>query len=165
MASFYELMCIFIPWSLTMWVIDFLSDSQITKDETKIGCLQYIHHLASVLAFMYPFINLVIPSFTFFLVSIPLSIIVQIGFLRNNDYCWLTRLANKCIDPNHPNRKWRSTIDSFIKHYIRGDSWAYSDMGPQNFESGITMINIALLIGLVVIILKQSGIIIKQPCS
>jgi len=139
--------------SLIVWVIDFLSDSQITKDETKIGIIQYLHHLFSTIAFIGPFINLFFGSVPFYIISVLTSMIIQAGFLINNDYCWLSTLANKCIDPDHPNRKWRSAIDSFIKHYIRGDSWAYSEMCKPNFTYGTMTINCIFIIGIIKILI------------
>ena len=149
MRTFHELMCISLLISLFFWTVDFLSDSYITKDETKLGILQYIHHLAATIGFLGPFINLFTGNFVFYVVSIILSIIIQSGFLINDDYCWLTLMVNKCINPGQPKRKWRADLSSFVKHYIRGDSWAYSDMYKPDFTSGTFITNCVFIAGLI----------------
>jgi len=144
-------MNIIIPVSLILWIIDFLSDSQITKDETKLGILQYIHTLLNVISFSCPIFNIFTNNnISIQFLSILITIISQAGHLVNNDYCWLTKLVNECIDPNKPNRKWRATPIEALKHYVRGDSWAYSDMfsrpGSQN---GSVIVNCLSILGLI----------------
>jgi len=148
--SFHEIMCIIIPLSLFLWTIDFLSDSQINKNETKLGILQYLHFLVSVISFSAPIFNIFTNNLVIQFLSIMITIISQAGHLVNNDYCWLTIFVNKCIDPTKPNRKWRANIDSFIKHYIRGDSWAYSDMYTlPGSENGSLIVNLISIAGLI----------------
>jgi hypothetical protein len=149
MRTFHELICISLLISLFFWTVDFLSDSYIIKDETKLGIFQYIHHLAATIAFLGPFINLFTGNFMFYVVSIILSIIIQSGFLINDDYCWLTLIVNKCINKEQPKRKWRADLSSFVKHYTRGDSWAYSDMYKPDFTSGTLIINCVFIVGII----------------
>jgi hypothetical protein len=155
MVTFYQLMCFFLPISLILWIIDFLSDSYITKNETKIGIMQYIHHIIAIIAFSGPFINIFVNNLTMLILSIILMIGIQIGFLYNNDYCWLTIMINKMIDPNRPKRKWRGEIESLIKHYVRGDSWAYSDIHHIDFSNSVIIINILFIFALLKIIMSR----------
>lgn len=152
MTSFYELMSVFIPVSLILWTIDYLSDSKIVVNETKLGMLQYLHHIVALIGFIGPFINLFVGNLPIYVISIILNIIVQIGWIRNNDYCWLTRLVNTTINPNQPDRKWRGEIGSFIKHYVRGDSWAYSDIYDVNYSNSVVVLNIIFIIGLLKVV-------------
>ena len=60
------------------------------------------------------------------------------------------------IDPQKPNRKWTGgEIGSLMKKYVRGDQWAYSDMGPQNNTILITIMNVIHLFILIKIIIKN----------
>ena len=127
--DFYNFISIFIlPLTITHFSIDYLSDSEITKDETKIGIIQYIHHfivnfnLIGILVL--PFIDT--DLITLF-ISVCVSIIAQSGYLMNGDQCWITIYANKLIH-GRSNRKWIADFSSFIKYYIRGESWAQSDV-------------------------------------
>jgi hypothetical protein len=79
-----------------------------------------------------PFIK---PDVSIMIVLISVSLIAQIGYLKNNGKCWIVSNVNKIINPNKPNRKWISNICSYIKHYIRGGDWAYSDIvNDSNYE-------------------------------
>ena len=54
---------------------------------------------------------------------------IHIGFLINDNVCWMTILINKLINKNKPLRKWRGADPlAYIKHYLRGDEWAYSNL-------------------------------------
>lgn len=141
---------IILPLVLIHFTIDYLSDSQIIASETRIGILQFIHHLITKIAFVGSFFTLfLISDIKYISVGIIISIIAQIGFLKNNDYCWYTKMVNELIDPNKPNRKWRSDWGAFIRHYIRGDDWAYSDIWNSDITFEITIINIIYLIVLI----------------
>jgi hypothetical protein len=121
---------ILIPLSLIMFSLDFLSDSEIIKNETKIGIFQLFHHIVCIIflssvSFM-PFLT---KRLSVLIISVITSLIIQIGYSINNDYCWLTRMVNKMINPVRPDRKWvGGDIHSLIKKYTREDSWAYSDI-------------------------------------
>ena len=121
---------ILVPFVVIHFSMDFLSDSQVSKDETKIGVLQFLHSIICSIflngMLVLPFIkgNIGILSIT-----ILVSIATQIGYLINNDFCWLTTLVNTIINPDNPKRKWvGGDISSLIKKYIRGDDWACSDI-------------------------------------
>lgn len=151
----YEYMCVLTPFLLFTFSLDYLSDSQITHSETKIGAFQFFHHLVvtiilatSALPFMSSHLSVIV-------LSILVSLGVQVGYRINKDYCWLTRVVNKMIDPQKPKRKWTGgDIESLMKKYVRGDSWAYSDMGPQNNNTLITVMNLIHLFVLIKIIIK-----------
>ena len=74
-----------------------------------------------------------------------LNFIIQIGFLINNDYCWYTRFINKIIDPEKLDVKWRSCFPEFITHYIRGNSWAYSDIRTNDFRLAVLLSQISFI--------------------
>uniref|UniRef100_A0A6C0I9C3 Uncharacterized protein n=1 Tax=viral metagenome TaxID=1070528 RepID=A0A6C0I9C3_9ZZZZ len=146
----YDLACVLLTLTLVFFSIDYLTDNSITHDETKIGILIFIHHLACVVAGIGSTLCLlyknVLPSV---IVIIILSTIIQTGFLINNDYCWLTKMINKMIDPSRPNRKWRGDIFSLLKHYIRGDEWGYGDIRYINQTSFTRSMNFCLIIYLI----------------
>lgn len=108
-----------------------------------------MHHFVSTIAYIGPIINLFSGNITLYIISVIINIIIQTGFLINNDYCWLTRSINKKIDPIKPNRKWRADLYSFIKHYIRGDSWAYSDIYKNSFTPAMLVLNCIYIFGIV----------------
>jgi hypothetical protein len=151
----YEYIGVLTPFIIFNFCLDYLSDSQITQHETKIGMHQLFHHfIATILmcAFTLPFFS---PNLSIITLSIIVSIGVQAGHRVNKDYCWLTRRVNKMIDPQKPNRKWTGgDTGSLMKKYIRGDSWAYSDMGPQNNTLITFVTNIIHLFVLIKIIIK-----------
>ena len=151
----YEYICVLIPFILFNFSLDYLSDSQITQHETKIGMCQLFHHLTATIwtwVILLPFMSSKLSVIT---LSILTSLVIQAGHRINKDYCWLTRIVNKTIDPNKPNRKWPGgDIGSLMKKYIRGDSWAYSDMLPPNNTSLSTIMNVIHLFILIKIIIK-----------
>ena len=144
--STYECISLmYFPYSIIMWTIDFLSDSYIKDNVVEVGILQYLHHLVGIFNFGVIFLLFFSNNISMLILSIIISIISQIGWLYNNDLCWLFTLVNKKIDPTRPKRKWRAELYSFIKHYIRGDSWGFSDInvvdmsGCANFTNIITI--------------------------
>jgi len=144
----YEVVSLFyIPISLIMWTIDFLSDKEVNHNELEIGLIHYIHYLIGISQYT---IILLLCSTNIFLVilNVIINIGMQAGFLINKDYCWLLRLTNRKINPEKPNRKTRSTIESFIKHYIRGDEWAYSDIRNTDASNNVNIMNILVLLQL-----------------
>jgi hypothetical protein len=150
------------PWRITItpfilfnFSLDYLSDSQVTQHETKIGMCQLFHHLTATVwsgVFLLPFMSSKLSVIT---LSIITSLVIQIGHRINKDYCWLTKIVNQTIDPNKPNRKWAGgDIGSLMKKYTHGDAWAYSDMRPPNNTSLITIMNVIHLFVLIKIIIK-----------
>jgi len=117
---------IVIPYVLLHFIIDYLSDSRIVKDELKLGILQFIHHFIAQVGFF----GILIPTNNIKYISgcFLCNICIQIGFLINKDRCWYTRMINKIIDPNQPDFiRFRNIYSAFIRHYIRGNSWGYSE--------------------------------------
>ena len=83
------------------------------------------------------------------IISIITSLVIQIGYIINNDHCWLTVLSNKLINPEQPNRIWRADLFLQIKHYIRGDSWAYKDIYNFNQNNIVLFGNIVFIVFLI----------------
>jgi hypothetical protein len=125
-----------LPLTLFNFCLEFLPDPDIPHgDELKLGIFNFIHHLIYAFnilgAFLLPFLQKP-PIVILILVTIS-TLITLIGYLINNDYCWITKMYNTFIDPKKINRKWCAGIESNIKNYLRGDDWAYSDMvNPDN---------------------------------
>jgi len=156
--SDYEILAlIHVPYSLIMWTLDFLSDKEITHSEVKIGALQYVHHLFGVFNMGVIFLLLFSKSIKLSILTFIVIIVSQIGFLINNDSCWLLTLTNKAINPDRPNRKWRAEIGSLIKHYIRGDSWGYSDINVNINYSSVKFINTVMIIHLIKLIILNAN--------
>ncbi len=139
-----------LPLGLFNFGLEFLSDSEILKDELKIGIPNLLHHLlyafnilsVTVLLFLKPKLKVLI-------ITILFSIVMQLGFLLNNDYCWVTQYINCLINPNRPNRKWRAGIESMIKHYLRGDTWAYSEIKNPDNSNLLIFLNIVHILVLI----------------
>jgi len=146
----YECILLFyFPYSLTMWTIDILSDSYIKDNIIEIGILQYLHHLIGIFNFGVLFLLFFSNSTNMLITSVIISIVSQIGWLYNNDLCWLFTYVNKKIDSNRPKRKWRAELYSFIKHYIRGDSWGFSDINVINMEGCSNFTNVITIFCLI----------------
>jgi len=144
---------ILIPVILFYFTVDYLSDNNITKDETKIGILQLIHHTLCSICFITPIISLLLVNdLNYILVSIILLTGIQIGFLVNKDRCWYTRMVNKMTNTS-VNRKWISDLNSFIKYYIRGSEWANGDIHPDfNYKYTMPLVNMLYILSLLKII-------------
>ena len=129
--TLHELASIIIPLSLFNFCFDYLSDSEILADEFKIGIVNYLHH---ILAFSSVFFGFMFSMFFtnniwFILMTTIIFIGIHVGFLINDNVCWMTILINKLINKNKPLRKWRGADPlAYIKHYLRGDEWAYSNL-------------------------------------
>jgi hypothetical protein len=139
---------ILLPIILFHFIIDFLSDSEIPPGlETKIGILQFIHTIwGSIMLsgiFILPFTKV---SLSTLFITIATSIVIQSGFLINNDYCWMTKMTNNFISPTRKNRKWRGNIMLLTQHYIRGDQWAYSDIRSIDQTYFVLISNITLIL-------------------
>ena len=151
---------IILPLVIIHFSIDYLSDSQITHNETKIGVLGIFHHLVLTIQ-MVSIIFAIIPGTApvgIIILGIIISIIVQAGYLINNDYCWVTRMVNELIDSQKPNRKWLCDIILQIKKYVRGDEWAYSDIRNVDQTGIVILSNLSFIIVLIKIILILNGI-------
>jgi len=156
MELFDFISLIVIPITILQFSLDYLADSQITHSETIIGLCQTLHHLVGVCQItglmIIPFVN---PSFSIILLLVMLFVITHTGYLKNKGKCWLLHYSNCLINPNKPNRKWIANMDSYVKHYIRGESWAYSDIrNNPNFNASL-LINISLIVIMVKYILKH----------
>lgn len=122
---------ILIPVILFHFAIDYLSDENITKDETKIGFLQLLHYIFISIVFYTPFLSfLLIKDLKYTILSIIILMVIQSGFLINRDRCWYTQMVNKMTNTSI-HRKWVSDIPSFIKYYIRGSEWANGELHPE----------------------------------
>ena len=150
----HEISCILLFVILIFFSIDYLSDNQITKDETKIGILIFFHHLFCVILGIGSILCLFCSkSLIMAFVIIAISTVIQTGFLKNNDYCWYTTMVNKMTNPTGSgNRKWRGDYEALLKHYIRGDSWGYSDIFKINQTQFVLFINIILIMFLLKIL-------------
>jgi hypothetical protein len=141
---------IVIPLTIIHFALDYLPDRDVTHSETKIGIIQLFHHLISVIQtsglFIVPFLNV---NKSVFILLVTVSLISHMGYLKNEGRCWLLRFTNRIINPKTPDRKWISNIYSYIKHYIRGESWAYSDIRSDNNFGNSRLISCSLLISMV----------------
>jgi len=154
--TFLIVVSLIVPCTLFSFAIDFLSDDRIKKDEVKIGFLQLLHHFLAYLGL----IGIILPfffnvDFLILLVGVILNFGMHIGFLINKDSCWYTTIVNNIIDPAKPNIKWRCNLSSFIKHYIRGDQWAYSDIYTNNMIALCLQSHISFIILFVKIIINK----------
>ena len=132
--KFIDIFSIVTLISLIHFSIDYLSDEQITSNETKIGMLQILHHLVITIQMFGIFVN----NLPFKIIAIMVSFGIQLGYLVNNDHCWLTTMVNKLINPEKPDRIWRVDLILQIKHYLRGSEWAYRNIN--NFDqTGIVL--------------------------
>ena len=152
--NLYEYMVILTPFIILNFCLDYLSDSEITHSETKLGICQFLHHIiASILTFTI-FLPFMSSKLTVVSVSIIVSLVTQVGFLINKDYCWLTRYVNGIINPENPNRKWTGgDIGSLIKKYLKSSEGAYTEMRQPNNFTVINTFNIIHLIVLIKIII------------
>ena len=154
--DFYELFAlIIIPGSLISFGFDFLSDKDVTENETKIGLFSFLHHLiitiqASVLINMGLSNNLALLVLTAII-----TIGGQMGWLINKDHCFITRFVNNLIGEDKKYRKWRGGIEMYIKHYIRGDQWAYANFTNYRNNGLVLFGNIVLIIWCVKIIISN----------
>ena len=157
LSSYEMFSIIIIPLSLFFFGADFLRDKEITDNEMKIGLIQYIHHFAlttnmsGLIATL--FLSDKLPLVAFLTLG---TIINQVGWLINKDYCWMTKYANNLIGTEAKNRKWIAEIRSLIKHYIQGDDWAYSDMRSVDRTNSIIISNGLILLILIKIIIKKN---------
>ena len=138
---------ILVPLILFHFCLDYLSDRDIVKDETKIGIIQFFHHTVCTIYMagitILPFIS---GSLSIITMTIIVSIITQIGYLINNEGCWVTSYVNKIITGSDK-RKWAGgDICSLIKSYIRDPNWRYSDITYINNTNLVLIANIIHII-------------------
>lgn len=154
--SNYEIISmIYIPYSLILWSIDYLSDKNITHNELEIGLMQYIHHLFGIFNIGVIILLLTSKSISLAIITILVNLFSQVGFLINNDDCWLLTLINNKINPTMPRRKWRGEMESLIKHYTRGDDWAYSEIRNNSATRTVLYVNILMIAHLVKLMLVK----------
>ena len=158
LSSYEMFSLIIIPFSLFFFGADFLRDIEITKNERKIGLIQYIHHFAfttnvSGLIGTF-FLSNKLSMVAFLMLG---SMINQVGWVINNDDCWLTKYANNLIGTKVKNRKWIAEISSLVKHYTRGDEWAYSEMRPIKRNKQVLISN-GLILGILIKIIVKNKI-------
>ena len=139
--EFYDFFSVVIlPFTILHFSLDFLTDKDIKNNILKIGFYQFLHHLILVTHVsgftLLPFMNGNLICIT---VAVLVSVIAQAGWLVNHDYCWLLTFINKQM--NVGNRKWRGEIHSLIKHYTRGDQWAYSDIKSMDNTFNVKLMN------------------------
>jgi len=141
---------VIIPLTLIHFLLDYLPDRDISHSEIKIGICQLFHHTISIIQmsglFLVPFLNV---KLSVLIVLVLTSLISHIGYLKNKGRCWLLRYTNRLINPKKPDRKWISNIYSYIKHYIRGESWAYSDIRNDNNFTNSKLISCSILISMI----------------
>jgi len=151
--SLYEYTALFlIPYIIFHFTVDFLSDKEITSNETIIGTLQLFHHIVCAI---YMFGIILMPFVTrklsILFITIVTSLVIQVGYLINNDYCWLTKLVNQMINPEKIKRKWTGgDIVSIIKRYIRGDSWTYGNIEYIDNTTLVLIVNVVHIVCLII---------------
>ena len=148
---------ILVPYILITFSIEYLSNTLIEKDELKIGIWGMLHHLAEKSGFLtLPIAAVLCNDMRYFMFAVFSNMLAQIGFLLNDDKCWMTRNSNILANPAFPNKKFLSTFDSFIKQYIRGDEWANGSFHPkQKYTTTVTIFNIIIIIKFIVVIIKN----------
>ena len=154
----YEFVSLFIvPLTLIKFIINYLSDTTIIKDEANLGIHILIHHLISTCVFIGSLLAVFfVEDIRYVTLVIILFVVIQVGFLINKDYCWYTRFTNYLTNPEKINKRWVSSFGEFIKQYIRGDDWATGEMkNEQNYTTGITIINV-ICVCLLIKILKKT---------
>ena len=151
----YECITLILPFVIVNFCMDYLSDSEITKDELKIGIVQFIHHIILFIHSFVIFGPFIKPSILLIILITAVNIGVQIGWTINNDYCWLTTLTNRLIGTKCKNRKWMADIESHIKHYLHGDSWSITDINKLNNKWFVCLFNLFNLITIISYIISQ----------
>ena len=145
----YKCITLILPFAIVNFCMDYLSDSEIVKDELKIGIVQFIHH---IILFIHSFVIVgpfIKPTIPLIILITAVNIGVQTGWLINNDYCWLTILTNHLIGTKNCNRKWMADIESHIKHYLHGDSWSITDINKLDNKLNVCLFNLFNLITII----------------
>lgn len=133
-------------FSLFKFSLDYLSNKLITHNERIIAVITLIHHIIADIVVL----SLVLLFFTHIhTISLLLLLITlilhQITWVINNDNCPISQTQHSMINEKYKNYKWISTTDDFIKKYIRGDEWVYSDIRNNNKKYSVLLFNAALL--------------------
>ena len=137
---------IVIPLTIFLFSIDYLSNKDIVHSEVKSGVFIALHHLLFVLTvnvFLFAIIN---RDPKLLLINATINLISQVGWIINNDFCFITKFQNILINKNKPNRLWRGSPDLLLKHYFRGDEWAYKDYSEYKNDKIVLFGNIGVLI-------------------
>jgi hypothetical protein len=140
------LIIIIILYSLFNFVIDYLSNTLITHNELKIGIITFFHHLLSSSLILSPIILFTKINNGILLFLLIVIIIAQVSWIIYKDVCIITQYQNTLINEEYKNYKWICDIHGFIKKYIRGDDWAYS-----NIRNNSKIYNILVINGLLIL--------------
>jgi hypothetical protein len=73
------------------------------------------------------------------------------GIYQRSRYVYINSLIT-----GNPKRKWIADFPSLIKHYIRGDSWAYSDVYKMDNTFKVTVNNLVFLFILIKYSIKKN---------
>lgn len=156
--DYYLFFTLIIFISLFFFGADFLSDSQIVKDETKIGLLSYLHHFISIHCTIgLPICVLFNKNVVFLLINLLLGIIAQYAWLIYKEDCPFTTFVNKIINKNKPDRIWRSDACSLFKHYVRGEKWAYKDIYNKDKTNLALYYNVIVLLNGLFIFIQRNN--------
>jgi hypothetical protein len=129
----YEFLAVFIiPLAIVTFCLTYLSDDRVKRDELKIGILELLHHFMFRVGVIGIFILFIKCSKVVASVIVLTLIIAIIGWKLNDNYCFVTTLINKIIDPQFPYRKWVAGLEPYIKKYIRGTEWSYGNVNNRN---------------------------------
>jgi hypothetical protein len=140
------LLIILLVFSLIKFAIDYLSNKLITHNESIIGIVTLLHHIAfSILTFL-PLILFIKISNGILLFLLFGIIVGQIMWIVNNDYCSVTQFQNTLINEEYKNYKWIGSIPDIIRKYVRGDEWTYSNIRNTNKNSHIFLGNGILIL-------------------
>ncbi len=152
-----DIATIIVVYSLILFGFDYLRDKDITHSEMKIGILQYLHHLVTAMIMPGSLLALCsnnVPELVFVIGYI--NIISQNGFVLNDGYCWLTRYINRQIGVDQ-DRKWIGGMPELVKHYIRGDKWAYSNIyNPPGGDPAFIINNLLVLLPTIKMLIKSN---------
>jgi energy-coupling factor transporter transmembrane protein EcfT len=119
---------------------------------SSIGILDFLHHFISQILTLGPLLFLLFcNNIKLLTLIIILYTITHIGWIINKDYCWYTQLVNKLSKTKNINKKWPFSLESFIKYYLRGDDWLYSEI--HNIDA--SNLNITFCITSIIIIIKN----------
>jgi len=142
--NIYLLVVIVLLLSIIYFSIDFLSNKEITHSERKIGVLTFLHHIIFNTFGIIPLLLIIkVPFSVISFVTIGF-ILAQFKWIATKDHCLITEYINNLIDPEKKYYKWRATLECYIKHYIRGDEWAFSDTRIYDRDFSIILYNIIL---------------------
>ena len=137
---------IVIPLTIFLFSIDYLSNKDITHYELKAGIFVFLHHLLFVITANVFTFAIISKDPRLLLVTATINVISQAGWLINNDFCFITKFQNNIINENRPNRLWRGSPELLLKHYFRGDEWAYKNYTEYKNEKIVLFGNLGVLL-------------------